>query len=410
MLPSMEDGTIDLNVFRSRYDLPPVYEATLDYAFYALHVLHRLFEPQHKIPWMDIPIRVKSELHQLAFVVYQAIRRKIHLQWSIEDYAKVLHDEDLTEGEQMVRFPPDSGTSDGTSDRLDIEHEPCVFVDKNGRILWWYLPAIIRESRWMEFCNTVVSASALTHPPFGRPPAMPRSQYQTLFREGSQFARGAARFSPAHFEASSSVSPDIPYPSLPFRVDERFQGFAILDAIGSETMAIIGAVLALTQPVLFHVSLEMLERMADGVVTVGQPWVFHEVLRKWTSPFQTFTIYNNFSRPPHRFSDTHPMASDILLSAGAGECHRFTCPTLGREFHFDPGTICAGLTHLVCHGWAAAGNSDHLVCQFSVCEDLIQYVSPHRPIFPFTEDELGGYFHYLFEPPLDAGSDLHLAA
>ena len=69
----MED--FDLNVFRTRYDLPEIFLTTLNYGFYAFHVLNSLFHPTYKIPWLDVPIAIKAELHQIAFVVFQALQR-----------------------------------------------------------------------------------------------------------------------------------------------------------------------------------------------------------------------------------------------------------------------------------------------------------------------------------------------
>ncbi|EAU81210.2 hypothetical protein CC1G_09454 [Coprinopsis cinerea okayama7 len=375
----------DLNVFRTRYELPEIFLTTLNYGFYAFHVLNSLFDPSHKIPWLDVPIAIKAELHQIAFVVFQALQRAIRLEWDVYDYAEVLEQEDLTEGEQMERFPPNIGTFDGTRKYLDVEHEPCAFIDRNGRILWLYLPAIIREDRWTEICDAVAKVSATPNPPFGRPPSLSKADYTKRFKDSPQLARGATHLFPADFEprSRSSLPSDLPFPCLPFRVDERYHGFWLLDNIGSDTMAILGAVLALAQPALFHVSLEMFERLSNRDVSVGQPWVFDEVLRRWASPFQSFSIYNDHSQPPHRYANTHPMGFDLFLSAGDVLANRFTAPTLGREFYFDPGTICIGLGHLICHGWVTGGDGDHIVCHFSVME------------------ELANYFDYLMAPPSD---------
>ncbi|KAG2019708.1 hypothetical protein CC2G_005121 [Coprinopsis cinerea AmutBmut pab1-1] len=319
----MDDHLFDWNVFRCHYDVPENLRKAVHYGMYAIHLFCKFsLDSAHDVPpFGDINLIVRSEIHQIVHGVRMALDCKIHLEWAIEDYLKSF-DDGTTDVERSQRFPPNPGTHKSGLP-FDEVHYPCTFVDKNGRIVWWYLPAIIRESRWEKICDTVFSLSRACPRAFSRPRHISSADFHASFKIGDQFAQGQAIMYPAgYFEGDMDY--DIPFPSRSFRHADRYFGFEFLDMLETDTMAIIGTVLALTQPVLFHVSLEMFEKLHQGNVSVGQPWVFHEVLSRWASPFGAYTVFNNCDHPRHRFSFSHPSSSTLYLSIGDPQHSRFS--------------------------------------------------------------------------------------
>ncbi|EAU80242.2 hypothetical protein CC1G_13325 [Coprinopsis cinerea okayama7 len=387
----MDDHLFDWNVFRCHYDVPENLRKAVHYGMYAIHLFCKFsLDSAHDVPpFGDINLIVRSEIHQIVHGVRMALDCK---KWAIEDYLKSF-DDGTTDVERSQRFPPNPGTHKSGLP-FDEVHYPCTFVDKNGRIVWWYLPAIIRESRWEKICDTVFSLSRACPRAFSRPRHISSADFHASFKIGDQFAQGQAIMYPAgYFEGDMDY--DIPFPSRSFRHADRYFGFEFLDMLETDTMAIIGTVLALTQPVLFHVSLEMFEKLHQGNVSVGQPWVFHEVLSRWASPFGAYTVFNNCDHPRHRFSFSHPSSSTLYLSIGDPQHSRFVSNLLARDFHFDPGTVCIGLASCISHGWSSCGAGEQATVQFTTCGRLLDETEPYRTIFPMTSVELAAYVDYI---------------
>jgi hypothetical protein len=104
---------------------------------------------------------------------------------------------------------------------------------------------------------------------------------------------------------------------------------------------------------------------------------------------------NNCSYPIHRDDYIHPNAYSLYLSLGDRCPNRFLSPTLGRDFHFDPGTVCIGLASKLGHGWCFTGNGDYSTLKLSISDRLLSEVQRHRAVFPMQSIEIANYMNYM---------------
>ena len=72
------------------------------------------------------------------------------MNWSINDYIDILKIGGQEAEEKLLRmFPPGE---------TELINSPCVIVDKNGKILLWYLPQVISPKRRVsKFANEMYS-------------------------------------------------------------------------------------------------------------------------------------------------------------------------------------------------------------------------------------------------------------
>ncbi|EAU86503.2 hypothetical protein CC1G_10225 [Coprinopsis cinerea okayama7 len=345
--------------FRLNYTLPKALSLSLLYGRYCQHVYHRLHDPRHQIPiFADIPIAIKSELHQLTSVIYQATRSEftVHLEVRrIEPTFLPLsaYQTRNTRGPGLVRFPRGS-------DHHKIAVGPCFYVDSEGHPVAYHLPSAIQQHR-LDLLNIYVEQSANRdkeslnpNSPFVRVDETCASPQATGYTH-EKLGNGYTRLALAQLidEQRGLFSPSPPL------LESRYRGMRLLDNI-SETMAIIGAAMSIIHPPSFFAGFQILENLSKQPKAVLPQYIFNDALSLWTMPQSLLRIYTNYDSGVRREDVTPPLAFDTILSAGTSQENRFVCPNIGHEFYFHPG----------------AGYDPHIVAIASFDEAVVRHATP----------------------------------
>ncbi|KAG2021221.1 hypothetical protein CC2G_006476 [Coprinopsis cinerea AmutBmut pab1-1] len=261
-------------------------------ARYILRLLREQLFPGHPpTPWpKDIPIRLQVECHQIVAVVVKAFLNAEHLAWALHDY-KVQKGK-LTAAELLARFPPASRQKgDGTP---YIKDEPFIVVDSVGRILLWYLPNIVSSARQVGSSIVALFDSLLTGSKAVILEAISWLSFDApetpLLTKPCEFRRHEGTFTPSgplRPERSLVVSE-----ALHHRSDPRNGGLEFLEKV-SESMAILGAILAAVHPAQFEAGLDVLAHLNAGSIVTQEPALLRQVLELWSTPFTAFSVVNN---------------------------------------------------------------------------------------------------------------------
>ncbi|KAH6911906.1 hypothetical protein BKA70DRAFT_1370411 [Coprinopsis sp. MPI-PUGE-AT-0042] len=287
------------------------------------------------IPSPFVSLELEVECDQIAAVCLSAIRARLSVPWKIEDYmakaGKRQAGNAEREKELSSTFPGifelDPG---GKSKVVDV---PLSVADAKGRYLLWYLPSIVSQTRQEKIYNAIEWLS-IVKPEVNPLQTDADGNFRThsgLFYEGKYNLRsGVATYASAW---PMQGHPDGPLtPSSSFR-DSR-QGGLHFTALLSESLAIIGAILAVIHPALFEAGLDAIAELYSGNIDVGQPALLRKVLEVWGVAIH----------PP-------PVSSyDILYTGGSYTDGRIEVHGVGLRCRYNPGTVVATLGAVFPHG------------------------------------------------------------
>ncbi|EAU83282.2 hypothetical protein CC1G_13154 [Coprinopsis cinerea okayama7 len=348
----------------SRPPLPPGCRLVQRLACYILRLVREQLSPGHPpTEWpADIPLRLQIECHRIVAVVVRAFRDAEQLEWSVSDF-KALQGT-LTETQLLARFPPAFPRKrDGTA---ILKDEPFIIVDKAGRILMWYLPNIISATRreiildaikWLSYGPSVSPLSASS-------PQDRRKHNGTFTESTSDVRSGVATFAscwptlPGDPEHSKSVYA----PSSTF-LDPNQGGLDFLERI-SESLAVLGAILAAINPAQFEAGLDVLASLDAGIIKSGNRELLQRVLKDWSTPFTAFSVVNNRDTEPHRDLKSPSWAYDLLYTDGFYIDGRLEVTSLGVRCRYNPGTVVALIASVFVHGIAPVQGSRVGISQF----------------------------------------------
>jgi Oxygenase domain of the 2OGFeDO superfamily len=118
----------------------------------------------------------------------------------------------------------------------------------------------------------------------------------------------------------------------------------------SESLSIIGAILAVVHPTLFEAGLDALAELHSGPIDVGQPDLLRKVLEIWGSPFTAVSVIVNRETELHRDTSSPVHSYNILYTGGGYSEGRFEVHGLGLRCRYNPGTVIATLAAVFPHG------------------------------------------------------------
>jgi Oxygenase domain of the 2OGFeDO superfamily len=136
-------------------------------------------------------------------------------------------------------------------------------------------------------------------------------------------------------------------PSLSFRTP-RQGGLQFMEML-SESLSIIGAILAVVHPTLFEAGLDAIAELYSGPIDVGHPDLLRKVLEIWGSPFTAVSVIVNRETELHRDTSSPVHAYDILYTGGGYSEGRFEVHGLGLRCRYNPGTVVATLAAVFPH-------------------------------------------------------------
>jgi hypothetical protein len=122
----------------------------------------------------------------------------------------------------------------------------------------------------------------------------------------------------------------------------------------TESMAILSAITALVQPDVWECGFQVIEAIHTGRIQLCHPESTANSIRRWGSCFNGLLIVNDRQTPLHRDLYTPLWAYDLFATFGPYKDCRFSCPTIGRSFAYDPGCAMVGCTRLIEHGISEA--------------------------------------------------------
>ena len=137
-----------------------------------------------------------------------------------------------------------------------------------------------------------------------------------------------------------------------------------------ETNALIGALLYLVHPELFHQQMGVLEELYGGSLKVGKRALMEEAFEGWSSPFTGFALIANRESALHRDKNGGKLLLDLLAAFGRYTGGRLDVPLLGR-FAYNPGTGFVLPGHLFQHG--ASKTEGERICMANFIRPNIGY-------------------------------------
>jgi hypothetical protein len=118
----------------------------------------------------------------------------------------------------------------------------------------------------------------------------------------------------------------------------------------AESMAVIGSLLIIAHPELYHAGRKVFEEIMNHPEVVKEGEAVLEVLKFWTSPFSGYGLISNCCTPLHRDNFSQGPWYDFLTTIGPYSGCRLRLYNLGLEFNYESGTTVALLGKLVQHG------------------------------------------------------------
>ncbi|EAU86499.1 hypothetical protein CC1G_10221 [Coprinopsis cinerea okayama7 len=342
--------------------------------------------PEH--PDLDLHLRV--EAHQLVTVAEVAYDHQFTLQWKFEDLASnvvraQMSNEDPREASLLARFPPIwSANPDGL---LPLRTSPLVCLDKKGIIGWWYMPGCITESRQATIYNAVKALSKRRSTPLRQDSQGNWRSHPRHFSCGQELKSGVATFASCWFQQAHDGPLDLPAPSASLKSPNSQQ--FIRDMM--ESFAVLGGVIAITQPWLFDTGLEVLESLHRRNVNMNDIDMLDAVLDFWSNPFTAFSVITNRESTIHRDISSPTWAFDLIYTGGTYRDGRLESPTLGGRFLYDPGTVIVGLGSLIRHGVAPV-EGDRLCIVSYFRESMLDRASHYRGAKPPTATQLRDFY------------------
>ncbi|EAU93541.2 hypothetical protein CC1G_02771 [Coprinopsis cinerea okayama7 len=402
--PLAQSSSFDRTLYRSQYQLGPLLTKAFEYAFYALSLIDHMTDPEPpEAPpdvRSDIPLLIRSELQQAANQVHEGLKHALRLPWSLEEFQEAHAECGNDEQELLRRCPPPPHPPNTPHHQATAHYMPTFFIDKNGRVVFAYLPAILRASRWE---NLFKAAFPIFTPTTDEHRNFLDYSFRSFKSSSFSLPSGGVRLYPAATTSFRFPTVHYPEPAVAFkRADIRPHAFKLLESIEPDTFGILAAVLAMINPDHFHAALEVLEGLHIGTIWSGDKTLREEVMKRWGFPFTCVDFLSNLLYPCWERSDYRPHDLALYVSLGNTSLPLFRVPGLERQFHFDSGTICVGFPHILPITWCSKNDDDHLVVVGSFMDLRFATSRLVRKPTPMGTTEYTAYLDYIFrnETPL----------
>ncbi|KAF8964946.1 hypothetical protein BDZ97DRAFT_1619087, partial [Flammula alnicola] len=187
--------------------------------------------------------------------------------WDVNRYRETLSSHNTGMNEEWEtnlkrRYPPIYAPT-------SFECEPAVVLDRHGNILTWYLPGILKPER------QVGSASEKSW----------RSNLELYCDLPEGMKMGTMSMSPAWFEQGHETLDD------KMKVSSAFRSSKAISWLNKSrsTFALIGGILAVTQPDVFDMGMAAVEKLFRDPTLVGNPEHLVDVLEHWNLPFSALS-------------------------------------------------------------------------------------------------------------------------
>jgi hypothetical protein len=108
-----------------------------------------------------------------------------------------------------------------------------------------------------------------------------------------------------------------------------------------ESSALIGALLSIVHPEMYHAAMQALSHLADHLELVKEGTDVLEVLGSWSSPFLGYSLISNRHTPFHRDNSARPEWYDLLATFGDYTNGVLEFPGLGLTLDYPPGSLVA---------------------------------------------------------------------
>jgi len=119
-----------------------------------------------------------------------------------------------------------------------------------------------------------------------------------------------------------------------------------------ETSALIGAILSIIHPELYHSGQDTLLALARQPTKVKEADLYVNLLQYWSSGFSGMSVISNQECPMHRDIQAVKPWYDILATFGDYKDGRMELPNLGICLKYNPGTVVGLAGRVVRHGVA----------------------------------------------------------
>ncbi|EFI27291.1 hypothetical protein CC1G_14763 [Coprinopsis cinerea okayama7 len=338
----------------------------------------------------DLGRHLRIEAYQLVSVAESAFGNEMALSWRFEDFASKLiraqlSNEDPREENLSLQFPPVwRPNPDG---KFPLRTLPTTFVDSKGIIGWWYLPSSITESRQATILRAIRTLCNHRGTPVRTDSQGNWRSHPSQFSEGGQLKPGVATFSSCWYQQGHDGPYDSPSPSASLKGPPGQQFIRDM----TESFAVLGGVIAITQPWLFNAGLEVLESLHRRTFPVDNAETLDAILNFWSNPFTAFSVIVNRESSIHRDISSPTWAYDLIYTGGTYRNGRFESPTLGCRFVYNPGTVIVGLGSLIRHGVAPVdGDRVCIVSYFR--ESMLERGSQYHGAKPPSSTQLRDFY------------------
>ncbi|KAG2007151.1 hypothetical protein CC2G_014867 [Coprinopsis cinerea AmutBmut pab1-1] len=252
------------------FDLSAAAQLSFKMARYCQQLMKREIDSSWKgfpsLPVADgLDLSLRMEGLQLVRVVDEAHSNPVRLDWKFDDYAPHLVQAQLSGADPRLaslaaRFPAPKGEPYRT--------QPHCIIDHAGVIGWWYLPGCISESRQRTIYHSVQRLSHMPCTPIQTTSQGNWRDHPDRFGSGAVvdgLKAGVATFSVCWFQRGHAGAEDFPAPSATLKDPKNHQFIKDM----TESFAVLGAVLAVTQPWLFDAGMEVLENLHTKCISVN---------------------------------------------------------------------------------------------------------------------------------------------
>src|SRR5271154_2149719 len=106
----------------------------------------------------------------------------------------------------------------------------------------------------------------------------------------------------------------------------------------SESSALMGSLLRIIHPELYHARMEAMKSLAENPDMVKEGDEVFEVLDWWSTPFSGYSIISNRTTPLHRDNSAQPQWYDLLASFGTYGYGEVKLRGIGITLEYRAGT------------------------------------------------------------------------
>jgi hypothetical protein len=117
----------------------------------------------------------------------------------------------------------------------------------------------------------------------------------------------------------------------------------------SESSALMGSLLWIIHPELYHAGMEGLKALAENPDMVKEGDDVFQILHWWSTPFSGYSIISNRTTPVHRDNSARPQWYDLLASFGTYGYGEMKLPGIGVTLKYPAGTLVALCGKLLQH-------------------------------------------------------------